>query len=170
MEVGQGPNWSCSAKEKYISILDTVGLRVPAQYIRDLLRAMSALRVQIFIVLDSLQLLMVFARTLTYLEQKLFLLVLFCNCTFIINKILIVLRMNSCTYFFSPHNGWRDFTNWSVIVQTTQVVLFCLLCACVCLFCCSLCLCSLYKWTSDCWISTRINKEFNWIISEVYLY
>jgi hypothetical protein len=42
---------------------------------------------------------MLFAGTLTYLEQKLFLVIMFYNGTFLL-QILIVLIMNVCMYIF----------------------------------------------------------------------
>jgi hypothetical protein len=49
------------------SVLEIVGLRVPARYIRDF-----ALQVKIVPLLDAHQLLMLFARTLTYSEPETF--------------------------------------------------------------------------------------------------
>jgi hypothetical protein len=51
--------------------------------------------------LDAIQLLMLFVGTVTYLEPRLFLLILFHNVSFLIIKLLIVLIINVCIYFFS---------------------------------------------------------------------
>jgi hypothetical protein len=50
--------------------------------------------------LDALQLLMLFAGTLTYLEPKLFFLSRILCWFFLIIKILIALSMNACIYIF----------------------------------------------------------------------
>jgi hypothetical protein len=57
--------------------------------------------------LVALQLPMLLAGSLTYMELKRFLLIIFCSGTFLIIKIFIVFNMN--TYIsFSPHNGCRQ--------------------------------------------------------------
>jgi hypothetical protein len=57
------------------------------------------------IIIISLQLLILFARTLTYLEPKLFLLTVFYNNTLLIIKIVILFQMNVlvCILIFSRH-------------------------------------------------------------------
>jgi hypothetical protein len=52
--------------------LKSVGLRVPIWYNRVLLFSASALQAKIVTLVDALQLLMLFAGTLTYLKQYLF--------------------------------------------------------------------------------------------------
>jgi hypothetical protein len=54
----------------------------------------SAFQGKIVLLLDALQLLMLFVVTLAYLERKLFFLVIFYNYTSLIIKILIVLKLN----------------------------------------------------------------------------
>jgi hypothetical protein len=121
-----------------ISSLETVGLRVPAQYIRDSLCSMSAIQATIVFLLDVLQLLMLFVRMLTYLEPKRFLLIMFYNCTFIINKMLIVFNINLCTYFFF-HRIMVGVISLLSQRYRQPCFVFCL-CACVCfvsLFACA---------------------------------
>jgi hypothetical protein len=60
---------------------------------------MSALQVNTVLLLDALQLLMLFVRTLTYLEPKLLLLILFYNGTFLLIKILCVFNVDVYIYF-----------------------------------------------------------------------
>jgi hypothetical protein len=69
-------------------------------------RPMSALQEKIFLLLDALQLLMLFVSSLTYLESKRFLFIIFCNCTFLINQILLKFKINIRMYIyfvFSQH-------------------------------------------------------------------
>jgi hypothetical protein len=59
---------------------------------------MSALQVKIALLLDALQMLMLFVGTLTYLEPKPFLLIIFYDNTSLIIKILIVFNKNVRIY------------------------------------------------------------------------
>jgi hypothetical protein len=68
------------------SVLEIVGLRVPSRYIRDLLCSVSAPQVKTVPLLDALQLLMLFAGTLTYSEPKMFVSTIFYNGLCIILK------------------------------------------------------------------------------------
>jgi hypothetical protein len=52
----------------------------------------------------------VVCKDMTYLEPKLFFLIIFYNGIFLIIKILIVFVMNICTYLFTVHNNWHDCT------------------------------------------------------------
>jgi hypothetical protein len=72
-----------------------------------LLCSMSALQAKVVRLLDALQLLILFAGTLTYLETKRFLSVILYSGTFLIINIFVVFNMN--TYIcFSPHHDWRE--------------------------------------------------------------
>jgi hypothetical protein len=70
-------------------------LQKTVQYSRDCLYSVSVRRVQIFLLVHALKLLMLFVRTLTYFEPKVSLLVIFYNGTFSIIKIFIVFSMNT---------------------------------------------------------------------------
>jgi hypothetical protein len=86
----------------------------------------SALVLQIVLLLDTLQLLMLFVRTLAYLEAKLFLLILH-NCSSQLLIItLIIFIINAYIY---PHRSWYECTN-CMIAKIIQVSSFCL-CVCV---------------------------------------
>lgn len=74
--------------------------------------SMSALSLSLpsVVLLGSLQLLIKFTRTMTYLEMKQFLVILFYNGTFLFIKILIVVKMNThiqLIYFLSLRIVWR---------------------------------------------------------------
>jgi hypothetical protein len=60
---------------------------------------MSALLVQILLLPDELQLLMLLVATLTRLETRLFLLIIFYDGTFLIIKILIIFNMNTFSHY-----------------------------------------------------------------------
>jgi hypothetical protein len=60
----------------------------------------SKFSLQKIVLLEALQLLMLFVRTLTYFEPKLLLLIIFYNGTFLILKILIIFSMNISIYIF----------------------------------------------------------------------
>lgn len=80
-------------RSKFCShILETAGLRHPAWHIRDFsfFDVCSSKK----ILLVALQLLMLFVRILTYFEPKLFLLITFCNGTFLSVRMLIIFSMN----------------------------------------------------------------------------
>jgi hypothetical protein len=64
--------------EFYSSVLETVGLQVPTCYIRGF--SIFALLLKVALLLEAFQLLL-FVGTLTYLEPKLFLLIIFYNCS-----------------------------------------------------------------------------------------
>jgi hypothetical protein len=68
------------------SVLEIVGLRVPARYMRDFALFNVCSSSKNIHLLDALQLLMLFAGTLTYLELKPFYLIIFCNGPCIILK------------------------------------------------------------------------------------
>lgn len=88
------------------SLLETVSLRVLAQYIREY--SICALLVKIVLSLDSLQLIMSVG-TLTYLETKLFLRIIIYNCTSSL-LIITILKIN-VYFFFLPNHGWHDSFN-----------------------------------------------------------
>jgi hypothetical protein len=91
------------------SLLKTVGLQVPVQYIRHFfLCSMSALRVKIVLLLDMLQIPMLFVGALSNLEPKMFLLVVFYSGTFLSVKIFIVFNL--------LHNGWHEYAYWILII------------------------------------------------------
>jgi hypothetical protein len=66
---------------KFSPLLETVGLRVPVRYINTFLCSVPAPIMKI-VLLDALQLLMLFVRTLTYLEPELIVLIIFYNYAF----------------------------------------------------------------------------------------
>jgi hypothetical protein len=74
------------------SSLEVAGLRVPARYIRTLLCSVSAPHVEIVPLLVVYQLLIFSARTLAYLELKLFLIIFVGGCFFILKY--------ECTYIY----------------------------------------------------------------------
>jgi hypothetical protein len=90
--------------------LEIIGLRVLPWYIPDFSVPSLTLKVKVVVLLDAPQLLMLFARAPTYLEPKLFLLIVFYNGTFLIIEILIIFKMNVyilcvCVFplIFLPH-------------------------------------------------------------------
>jgi hypothetical protein len=80
------------------SVLEIVGLRVPARYIRDFHCSMSAFQVKIVPLLDEHQLLMLFRRTLTYSEPETFTLIIFIICITIIIIAIILLSLLHCLF------------------------------------------------------------------------
>jgi hypothetical protein len=74
--------------------------------LENFLCSVSALA-KIALLLDGLQLL--FVRTSTCLESKLFILINFCNLYFLIIKTVNVFVINVC--IFSSHHGYLDCTN-----------------------------------------------------------
>jgi hypothetical protein len=90
------------------SLLETVGLQFPAWYIRDFRLFNVRFSSIIVLLLHALQLLMLFAGTLVYLETKLFLLIVFYTGTFLIIKILIAFNMSVCVFYFHTAYGWSD--------------------------------------------------------------
>jgi hypothetical protein len=88
----------CLGSEVCPSLLKTVGLGVPARYIRAFLCSVFVLQVQT-VLLNVLQLPM-FSETFTYLEPEWFALIIFHNGIFLLIKILIIFSINICKYIF----------------------------------------------------------------------
>jgi hypothetical protein len=84
-------------------------IRVHSRYIRGFLCSISALLPKIALLLDAPQLLMLLIWKFAYSEPKLFLLIIFHNCT----SSLLIIKIY--TYFFLSHHVWGDCTNWVVI-------------------------------------------------------
>jgi hypothetical protein len=108
-----------------------LSLWVPAQYIREY--SMSVLLVKTLLPLDALHLIMLFVRTLAYLESKLFLLTIIYSCTSSL-LIITILKINVHTYISSYRImvGVTALSEWFLSKWHTLPCSVFSLCVCVC--------------------------------------
>jgi hypothetical protein len=98
--------------------------------------SISALQVKVALLLDAFQLLMLFVGAPTYLEPKLFLLIIFCNGTFLIRVYWIIncIQVECVCFFFILLQHMLARLHYFVISFLMIRVSLLFVCLCLCMF------------------------------------